>query len=184
MDKTTTVSPMQVLSTLTPAQVTGGINQNQLGFIPIGVYKGQAAFWDLDQAVNQPLVHAESLQIMKILDGRLAGYDMQTLTVQAGAAIDSIVTVALTVPTTEVWFVNDIVITTPADDAGGARAIANFRISFWQDNAATPSALGQAFDAVGYGGVGGVIQHCEFFGGAPFIAVANKPVTLRLPAST
>lgn len=175
------VRPLQTLVNLTPDVVTGGVPVNQLGFLPIGNYKGTPAFWDLDKAVNQPLAYTEQLHILGILDGREEDYDLQTITIPNGSAIGAVVTETLTVPTGEVWFVNAVRLVTPADQGG--RASINWRCSLWTDRLAGSSA-GQLFTANGYAAAIGGTWWDEFHAGAPFIGPNNKNHPLRLPAGT
>jgi len=65
-----TITPLQALTSVTPLTATEGRTRGSLGILPIGVYKGEAAFIDLDKLANQPLVEAEQLHILGILDGR------------------------------------------------------------------------------------------------------------------
>jgi len=178
-----TISPLQ-LTTLTPASVTQGRATNTWGVIPIGNYKGAAAFIDLDKLANQPLVLAEQLHILGILDGREEDYDLQTITTVLAEAIGTIHTAQLTVPAGVVWLLNAVEMVVPA--SGGANAItANWRCSLWTDRALIPSPNGQAFHAADFNpGVGGGTQWDEF-GVIPLLwAATNKPATLRLPGGT
>jgi hypothetical protein len=176
-----TMRTLQSLVNLTPDVVTGGVQVNQLGFLPIGNYKGTPAFWDLDKAVNQPLVYPEQLHILGILDGREEDYDLQTITIPNGSAVGSVITEDLTVPTGEVWFINAVRLVTPAD--AGGRANINWRCSLWTDRLAA-AAAGQLFTAAGYANVAGGTWWDEFHAGAPFIGPNNKNHPLRLPAGT
>jgi len=178
-----TISPLQ-LTTLTPASVTQGRATNTWGVIPIGNYKGAAAFLDLDKLANQPLVLAEQLHILGILDGREEDYDLQTITTVLAEAIGTIHTAQLTVPAGVVWFLNAVEMVVPV--SGGANAYtANWRCSLWPDRALVPSPNGQAFLAADFNpGVGGGTQWDEF-GVVPLLwAATNKPQTLRLPGGT
>ena len=56
-----TISPLQVLYNLTPLLATEGRSRGSLGTMPIGNFKDDAAFFDLDMLANQPLVRAEQL---------------------------------------------------------------------------------------------------------------------------
>lgn len=177
------INPLQ-LTNLTPAAVTGGRAANTWGVIPIGAYKGAAAFFDLDKLANQPLVWAEQQHILGILDGREEDYDLQTITTILNEAIGTVHTAQLTVPAGVVWFLNAVESVVPA--SGGANAYsANWRCSLWTDRAAVPNANGQAFLAADFNpGVGGGTQWDEF-GVIPILwAVTNKQVLLRLPAGT
>ncbi len=177
------VSPLQTLTSITPAQSTDGRASGSLGFLPIGNFKGNAAFLDLDKLANQPLVLAEQLNILGILDGREEDYDLQTLAVTLAEAIGTVHTGTLTVPAGEVWYVNAIATTIPA--SGGANIItANWRCSLWTDRLAASTA-GQPFHAAAINfGVGGGTQWDEF-GTIPILwAATNKPQALRLPAGS
>jgi len=151
------------------------------GMWPIGDYKGYACLWDLDAAVKQPLVTAEQLHIMGILDGRLEDYDIQTVTIPLAAALGAIVTGGLTVPTGEVWFINAVRMISPAD-IGGSPSM-NWHCSLWTDPAATPSAFGQPFHPAAINFTpGGGTQWDEFGIPATIWDPSNKPMMLRLPA--
>ncbi len=122
-----TINPMQVgLTTLTPASVTGGRAANTLGVIPIGNYKGVAAFIDLDKLVNQPLVLAEKAYCLDKVDSR----NGVAVTVEDGAAIGDVVTGEIEVPAGEVWFLNRLSVTCPAADADGSCSF-NILVSSW-----------------------------------------------------
>lgn len=176
-----TMRALETIVSLTPNNVTGGTAQNQMGTLPIGVYKGVPAFWDLDKACNQPLVHAEQLHILGLLDGREEDYDLQTITIPNASAIGAILTETLTVPAGEVWFVNMVRLVTPADVGG--RANINWRCSLWTDRLAA-AAAGQLATAAGYANVAGGTNWDEFHAAAPFLANTGKNVPLRLPAGT
>jgi hypothetical protein len=180
-----TIKPLQVgLTTLNPAAVTGGRAANTLGMIPIGNYKGAAAFIDLDKLANQPLVLAEQLHIQGILDGREEGHDLVTITNPAGALVGTQVRGRLTVPAGEVWYISGVVLTIPADAA--AIIAANWRCSLWADRAATPDPDGQAFHGAAIADVApagaGIVQYDEFGPWTTLVAITNKTVLLRLPA--
>jgi len=169
-----------------PLEVTN-LTPNQMmaagkAYMPVGVYKGGEAFVDLDLMVNQPLVQAEGLHILGILDGREEGYDLRTVTVPLGTLAGVAVSGQLTVPAGELWLVDMIALTTPADNGG--RTNINLRCSVWQDRGASPSALGQLWDVNGFAAAGGNTWYAEFHPGAPFIDPANKNVPLRLPGGT
>ncbi len=176
------MSPLQALASLTPLAATQGRSAGSLGVVPIGVYKGAAAFWDLDAAVNQPLVQAELAHILGKLDGREEGYDLRTVTVTLAALANQAFSGQLAVPAGQVWFVTGIRTTLPA--SGGANIIAgNWQCDLWTDRSGTPSPLGQAWYPLGLNlGVMGGNDTAEFHPGAPFFAIDNKPVALRLPA--
>lgn len=183
-----TVRPLTTLSSITPADATGGVNINQLGNLPIGNYKGVPAFWDLDKAVNQPLILAEMHHILGIIAGREEDYDLQTLGIVAAEAIGTAHTANLTIPTGEVWFLNSVQTTIPA--SGGANIItANWYCSLWTDRVGA-LGFGQPFHAANMntlpgdpGAAGGVWQD-EFQPAGPVWQVTSKSVPLRLPAGT
>ena len=132
--------PLTTLSNLTPSQVIP--NALQAGVIPVGNYKGAAAFWDLDKAVNQPLINAEITSIMGILSGRQAAYDFVTVTAPAATAAATLLTGALTVPAGELWYVNAISMNCPGDAVAGFTL--NWYCSLWTDRVGA-LGLGQPF---------------------------------------
>ncbi len=179
-----TVRPLTTLTNLTPATVTGGVAINALGRLPIGVYKGAAAFWDLDKAVNQPLVQAEQQHILGILDGREPNYDVVNIAVPALDPIATAHTGTLTVPAGELWYVNAIQAACPANGVGSQIGF-NWYCSLWTDRV---GALGHGQPFHGVEQLSGlntpllVTDDFHFIGAA--WAVTNKPVMLRLPAGT
>lgn len=182
--KDMTISPLEVLRAMQTGSITIAQAQQMFnGVIPIGDYKGVAALLNLDLLVKQPLVDAELKHILGIIDGREEDYDLQTLAVTAAEAIGTIHTGALTVPTGEVWFINNVQTTIPA--SGGANIItANWHCSLWTDRVAA-SALGQPFHAAALNfGVGGGAQLDEFSPPGPVWLLTNKQVALRAPAGT
>lgn len=172
-----TLVPLQTLSNLTPDDITSE------GAIMIGVYKGNAAFVDLDKQVNQPLVNAEEQYINGILDGREEDYDQQTSALVAAEAVGTSHVEELVVPTTEVWFVQAIVSILPA--SGGANIVAaNWYCSLWNDRVGS-LGHGQAFHAADFNfGAGGGTQTDEFGWVSPLWAITNKEQALRLPGGT
>ena len=180
-DKSIGLKALQGL--LTPDTVTGGSATNRLGFLPLGEYKGQVRFFDLDKLVNQPLVQAEQLHILGVLDGREEDYDLQTLTIANGAAVGTVYRGELPedgVPAGEVWYINAVELVVPAD-AGGTPAM-NWRCSLWTDRIGE-SEYGQAFHAADVSFTpGGGSQWDEFTYPGNFWAPTNKPNLLRLPA--
>jgi len=179
-----TKPPLQALQTLTT--ITPGQAVAQMGWsptVPIGNYKGALAFLDLDKLGNQPLVWAEQLHILGILDGREEDYDLQTLAVAAAEAIGTVHTGALTVPAGEVWYINAVVLTLPA--SGGANIVTgNWRCSLWTDRVAAAVA-GQTFHPADVTfGVGGGVQTDEFGVIQVLFNINNKPAVLRAPAGT
>ena len=182
-----TVVPLSTtLTNLTPALVTAGSVAGNLGNLPIGYYKGSAAFWDLDLAVNQPNVLSEQEHILGILDGREEGYDLRTLTTVVGVAspVGTILAGTLTVPAGEVWYINAV--QSIVNCVGAANGlVGNWRCSLWTDRAATPNAAGQSFHPpAGLATAAGatVTTLDEFGGWTTVLAIANKVPMLRLPA--
>jgi len=193
-----TVKPMTTLTSLTPALVTSGTPYGQLGILPIGYYKGSAAFWDLNLAVNEPNVYAEQQYIEGILSGREAGYDLVTINVPALTAAAIQLTGTLTVPTGELWYVNAISMNCAGDPTAGFTM--NWYNSMWTDRVGA-LGFGQPFHSpahalanlvdplnalathVGPGG-GAVNQSDEFGQVATVWLITNKVPLLRLPAGT
>ena len=126
---------------MTLAQAQAAFN----GMWLIGKYKGVPASLDIDTLV-EPLVQAEQLHILGILDGRVEGHDLVTVTIPLGALANATLTGTLPVPAGEVWFINAVRMVTPADNGGSPTV--NWHCSLWPDPAATPSAFGQPFHAV------------------------------------
>jgi len=176
------IRPLTTLTNLTPAMVTVGQAVGALGDLPIGVYKGAAAFFDLDKLANQPLVAAEQLHILGNLDGATEDYDLQTITVGAIVA-GTVVTETLTVPTGEVWYINGVVGTCVADLTG--TIVYNWRCSLFPD--AAGNVLGGVYHTNWLAtpvGVAPLLGSDEFSAIATVFAIGNKPVLLRLPAGT
>jgi len=179
-----TIRPLTTLSSVTPADVTGGVNLSQLGSLPIGNYKGIPAFWDLDKAVNQPLVLAEQQHILGVLDGREEDYDLQTVGVVLAEAIGTAHVAALIVPAGQVWYINSVLMTHAG--TGGASAVTgNWYCSLWTDRLGA-LGYGQAYHAaaVNPGAGAAMAQVDDFWCTAPVLGVANKAVMLRAPAGT
>lgn len=172
------VRPLTVTNS-TPADLAkAGLAQ-----LPIGLYKGALAFWDLDKANNQPLVLAEQQHILGILDGRQATYDLVTLAITLAEAIGTIHTGSLTVPAGQVWYVNAVTMTIPA--SGGANSVTGqWFCSLWTDRV-NANPVGQPFAPAVYApGVLGGANIDEFGPWTTLLAVTNKPPLLRLPAGT
>ncbi len=178
-----TIRPLTTLTNLTPASVTGGINTNSLGRLPIGVYKGAAAFWDLDKAVNQPLVTAEQQYIVGLLSGREEDYDLQTAGIVLAEVIGTAHTLQLTVPAGELWYVTGIETTVPAS-AGVSQYGTNWFCDLWTDRVGA-LGFGQPFWGAEQLHAAGGGNTFDEFGVVPVaFAVSNKPVALRAPAGT
>lgn len=180
-----TIKPLTTtLTNLTPALVTAGTPYTKLGNLPIGYYKGSAAFWDLNLAVNEPNVQAEKKHILGILDGREEDYDLQTLGITAGEAIGTLHSATLTVPVGEVWFINVVRGVVPATVT--STVLFNWWCNSWTDRIAS-AAAGQPFYTAAQTGVagGGIYTYdTEFSAQAAVWNVLFKDVSLRLPAGT
>ena len=124
------ISPLQ-LTSLTPASVTQGRATNTWGFIPIGAYKGAAAFFDLDKLANQPLVLAEKAYALDRVDSR----DGVNVTVPNLSALATVVTGEIEVPAGEVWYLNRLSVVCPAADATGSASF-NILVSSFPKTAA------------------------------------------------
>jgi len=170
-----TIKPLTSLSNLTPNQVIP--NAYSAGVIPVGNYKGAPAFWDLDKAVNQPLVAAEQLHILGNIDGAGAT-GLATMTMPVAVA-GTIVSATITVPAGQVWFINAVVGTCVADATG--TVIYNWRCSLFTD--AAGNALGGVYHTA-WLATPLAPQNDEFSAIATVFNIANKPVLLRLPAGT
>lgn len=169
------------LASQTPANVLS----RGLGSLPIGYYRGGLAFIDLDKMVNQPLVDAESQYILGVLDGRLEGYDLVTVTLPLGSAVATSLRGRLTVPAGQVWFITAIVMTSPKDATSSLEQ--NWRCSLWTDQAATPDADGQAYHATDLTDAANTaVTTTDLFGLAPVASTGllNKPRALRLPGGS
>ena len=190
------IKPLTSLTNLTPAQVIP--NATQAGVIPVGNYKGSAAFWDLDKANNQPLVQAEQQYLEGILSGREEGYDLRTVTLAAAAVAGTRGTGTITVPTGELWYVNAISMNCPGDAVAGFTM--NWYCSLWNDRVGA-LGFGQPFHAPAHAlanlvdagnalathvaPAGGAINQLDEFGPvATAWNIANKIPLLRLPAGT
>ena len=170
------IKPLTSLTSLTPAQTI--VDATKAGIIPIGNYKGAAAFWDLDKANNQPLVLAEQLHILDNIDG--AGVDgVVNVTMPAAAALGVVVSGTITVPAAEVWFINCVTSTCAADATGTVTY--NWRCSLFPD--ALGNVLGGAYHTANLATALGP-QLDEFSPIATVFGVGNKPTLLRLPAGT
>jgi hypothetical protein len=170
------IRPLTTLTNVTPSQVIP--SAIGAGVIPVGNYKGQPAFWDLDKAVNQPLVWAEQQHILGNIDGAgLNGIALMTVTaaVTAGLAVSG----TITVPAGQVWFLNAVVATCLADATG--TIVFNWRCSLFTDVLA--NALGGLFHTA-WIATPLLPQQDEFGIVAPVLDLNNKPTMLRLPAGT
>jgi len=158
------------------------------------VYKGAAAFWDLDKAVNQPLVDAEQKYMNGILSGREEAYDLVTVLVPVTSVAGSILVGSLTVPVGELWYVNAVRMACPGDVTAGFTL--NWACNLWTDRLAA-SPLGQAFHApaAALANLNGLTTHVapagaaivqldEFGEIATAWLLSNKVPLLRLPAGT
>ena len=123
--------------------------QRREGVVPLGFYRGGLAFVDLDKLVVQPLVQAETLYALDRIDDR----DRVEVKIAAGAAIASKASAKLEVPAGEVWFLNRVVLTSPAESGVGVGDIVqvNFCISAWplrQDEIPLVEGAGRKYWAV------------------------------------
>ena len=191
-----TIRPQTTLTSLTPAIVTAGQAVGALGNLPVGYYKGSAAFWDLGLAVNEPNVYAEQQYILGILDGREEGYDLVTVNAPVTAVAGTLLTGTLTVPAGELWYVNCVRMNCAGDVTAGFTL--NWHCTLWTDRIGA-SALGQPFRtaAIALASIdpsgaifthvvpGGVaIQQLDEFGEiATAWSMINKIPMLRLPAT-
>ena len=103
-DKGVGLSALQTIASITPGIVTGGTSINQLGFLPLGEYKGEVRFFDLDNLANQPLIWAEKQWTRDKVDTRNG---LAQLSVPIGAAVGSQHTAEIEVPTGEVWYLGE-----------------------------------------------------------------------------
>ncbi len=157
------------------------------GIFIIGAHKGVPVSLDITTLI-EPLVLAEQLHILGLLDGREEDYDKQTITIPNLAAINAQVAEQLTVPAGLVAFITAVELVTPADK-GGTPAI-NWHCSLWTDRAATPSPYGQPYHNTPLSATpNGDTFYDEFSSFGPAIGgpesgtpPTNKPVALRLPA--
>lgn len=169
-----TIRPFTTITSLSPADVMP--DATRAGVLPIGNYKGVPAFWDLDKAVNQPLVLSEAMHILGNLDGATSGVDLATITVPAGMLAGASVSTTLTVPAGEVWFVNAVVGTCLADGTGTITF--NWKCSQFP---LSGDALGAKYHTTELATPLGP-QSDEFSPIATVFSVTNKSTLLRLPA--
>jgi hypothetical protein len=100
------------------------------GFLVVGGYRGKLSILDLDKLVEQPLAAVERIYSLDRIDDR----DAIQAKIAAGAAIGSKARARLTVPSGEVWFLNRLVLTSPAESGVGVGDIVkvNFRVKSWR----------------------------------------------------
>ena len=192
-----TIKPLEdigALQTVGPLNVTEAI-RNRIGYFPLGGYKGQTVFFDLDKLVNEPLVNAEKQHILGILDGRLPGRDLATIHIPDGQPAGAAARAQLIVPAGQVWFIHAVAVAHGADHTTGVVAC-NWRCSIWPSPEDPPDENGQAFHAVAKEGItGDALAFTDMFYtgaiGSAFTAappaatdvvLTNKDVSLRLPA--
>ncbi len=135
-----TITPQAAVTNVTPEQATAR-SPGGLGVLPIGKYKAGVAFWDLDKAVNQPLVLVERAYALNKLDDR----NLVDVKIGAGAAIGNSGRDKHIVPVGKVHFINRLVVNAPAADGGGAFLSVNVRVSIWPDMATTPDPDGKTY---------------------------------------
>jgi len=99
------------------------------GFIPLGYFRGALAFVDLDKLVVQPLIAAEKLYALDRIDDR----DRLEAKIASGASVGAKASAKLTVPSGEVWYLNRLVLVSPAESGAGVGDIVqvNFCVSTW-----------------------------------------------------
>ncbi|MCX7912300.1 MAG: hypothetical protein N2506_04990 [Dehalococcoidales bacterium] len=97
----------------------------------IGVYDNSRGVWvGLPlQALTEALVAAEAKHALDRIDDR----DAVQATITDGSEVGTVKTVSIEVPSGEVWFINRIVVTSPAESSTGTGDIVrvNVRISRW-----------------------------------------------------
>ena len=179
-----TINPADAVAACQAGAMTWAQAQQAFnGVFIIGKHEGAPVILDITTLI-EPLVLAEQLHILGVLDGREEDYDLQTIRIPNGAAIGASVKERLTVPATDgVWFITAVELITPADQ-GGTPTL-NWRCSLWADRATTPDTDGQAFRRSGQefsASPGGGTGYDEFVPPANWWAARNKPVMLRLPA--
>ncbi len=135
------INALQTLANLSPTDFLFRQGSQGSATLPIGKYKAGVAFWDLDKAVNQPLVLVEKAYALDKLDDR----DVVSVKIGAGAAIAASGRNRLTVPAGQVLFLNRLVVNAPAADAGGAFLTVNVRVSIWPDVATIPDTDGKSY---------------------------------------
>ncbi len=174
--KDKTISPLGIVQALMAGSITIAQAQQMYdGVLPIGDYKGVASILDLDLLVKQPLVDPEARHILGIIDGREEDYDLQTLGIVLGEVLATSHVASLTVPVGEVWFLNNVLTTTPAN------VTANWYCSLWTDRVGA-LGHGQAFHAAVI--PASTAQLDEFSPPGPLWLLTNKQVPLRAPAGT
>ena len=111
--------------------------------------------------------------------GKLGPADVITATIPITAAIGTVITEELEVPSDEVWYLNIVELISPAESALAVGDIVqvNFRVSSWPD---ALSDAGQPFFAVNQGTVALESFYAEGHPGAPLFGVENLSEPLRL----
>jgi len=138
-----TIRPLTTITNITPAGVI--TNVASAGVLPIGNYKGVPAFWDLDKAVNQPLIWAEKQWTIDKVDERDGPAGVQAQVTLPIGAVDGthVVGVApggiITVPAGQVWYLQSyrFTILQSAALAGPTGVRCTFRVSPWPKVAVT-----------------------------------------------
>ncbi|MDD4985852.1 MAG: hypothetical protein PHQ43_08690 [Dehalococcoidales bacterium] len=146
----------------------------------MGVYDNKTGFWvGLPlQALIEGLSQAEQLNALGKIDSRQA----QTLTIPSGTGAGVYATrKQIEVPASEVWFLSQLQLDTPAQSGG--IILANVRISNWLDSAATPDTDGLPFWATDRGGAIGGSFVAECYSCAPAFVTLGDGIgaPLRLP---
>ena len=124
-----TIGPAEIVKALQSGSITIAQAQQMFnGVIPIGDYKGIAVLYDIDLQVIQPLVAAERLYALDRIDAR----DIATATFPAASVMGTVIRARLgPVPADEVWFLNRLVLVSPAQIGAEAIIQVNFRVSIW-----------------------------------------------------
>lgn len=191
--RTFKLSPLQRVKALTTGlvaipplydgtQLVAGWHEGELRLLNLGT-------------LHELQVLAELQHILGILDGRLLATativgDMATVTIPAGTVVGAAAGTqrfTIPVPADEVWFIQAVELTSPAESAPGAGEIVtcNFRTTVWPDTAATPNALGLPY----FGGspldyvwtINLETIYLEFYNGAPAWGYKFMQPKLRVP---
>ncbi len=123
----------------------------------------------------EALAKAEKVHMVGKLDAR----DQIQAAVAAAAAIATLATQTLTVPSGEVWYLNMVELVSPAESGVGVGDLlqVNFRVSSFPDAAST---AGQLFFAAAQGTAAIDNFFAEFHAAAPWLAEENFSEPLRL----
>lgn len=113
--------------------------------------------------------------------GKLDSRNVITATLAATAVVADVATAVLTVPAGELWFIQSLSLTSPAESAPAEGQIVkvNFRISAWPDDDGT-SVAGKLFWAVGKGTIAADVFPVDFYSGAAVADRENLQTPIRL----